>query len=227
MRPTRQAARFAVAPVGGIMCFGYRRGMQPLPQPFYARSAQVVARELLGKRLVRVLNAERVAGLIVETEAYCDADDPDLACHASANRGRPTARTAVMFGPPGHAYVYFTYGMHWMFNVVTGEEGLANAVLVRALEPVEGEHLMAQHRGRPRREWTNGPAKLTEALAIDKALHGANLFAPDGVIGIEDAPAVPDSAVRVGPRIGLGKTPEPWLSMPWRFWVAGNPFVSR
>ncbi len=201
--------------------------MALLPQSFYARPARIVARDLLGKRLVRILDGERIAGLIVETEAYCDADVPDLACHARANNGRPTARTAVMFGPPGHAYIYFTYGMHWMFNVVTGEEGQANAVLLRALEPVEGEWLMAQHRQRSRPEWTNGPAKLTQALAISRALHGANLFAPDGVIGIEDGSPVAATAVRTGPRIGLGKTPEPWLSIPWRYWVAGNPFVSR
>jgi DNA-3-methyladenine glycosylase len=201
--------------------------MQPLPQAFYARPARIVARELLGKRLVRLLDGERLSGIVVETEAYCDGDAPDLACHATANKGRPTARTEVMFGPAGHVYVYFTYGMHWMFNVVTGAEGVANAVLIRALEPVEGELVMAKHRQRPRSEWTNGPAKLARALMIDKTLHGANLSAPDGVIGIENGRRVPPSAVGTGPRIGLGKTPEPWLSIPWRFWIEGNPFVSR
>jgi DNA-3-methyladenine glycosylase len=201
--------------------------MQPLSHSFYARPARIVARELLGKRLVRLLDGERLSGIIVETEAYCDGDAPDLACHATANKGRPTARTQVMFGPAGHVYVYFTYGMHWMFNVVTGVEGVANAVLIRALEPVEGEWLMAQHRQRPRAEWTNGPAKLTQALSIDHAVHGANLFEPGGVIRIEDGVSVPAATIGVGPRIGLGKTPEPWLSMPWRFWIEGNPFVSR
>lgn len=201
--------------------------MIQLPQSFYDRPARTVARDLLGKRLVRVLDGERISGTIVETEAYCDSDEPDLACHATVNNGRPTARTAVMFGPPGHAYVYFTYGMHWMFNVVTGSEGVANAVLVRALEPVEGEFLIARHRERPRGEWTNGPAKLTRALAIDGSLHGANLCEGGGVITVEDAPPIPAATISVGPRIGLGKTPEPWLSMPWRYWVEGNPFVSR
>lgn len=201
--------------------------LAPLPQSFYARSACEVARALLGKRLVRLLDGERIAGMIVETEAYCDGGAPDLACHATANQYRPTARTAVMFGPPGHAYVYFTYGMHWMFNVVAGREGQASGVLVRALEPLEGEFFMARHRNRPRRDWTSGPAKLTKALAIDRALHGANLFDPTGVLAIEDGPPVDPARVCTGPRIGLGKTPEPWLSMPWRYWLDGNPFVSR
>lgn len=198
-----------------------------MPQSFYARSACAVAQALLGKRLVRLLEGERLSGMIVETEAYCDGGAPDLACHATANRYRPTRRTAVMFGPPGHAYVYFTYGMHWMFNVVTGSEGEAGAVLVRALEPLEGDFFMARRRSRPRPEWANGPAKLTQALAIDGALHGANLFDPDGVIFIEDGPPIDLEQICSGPRIGLGKTPEPWLSMPWRYWIDGNPFVSR
>ncbi|MDT8307761.1 MAG: DNA-3-methyladenine glycosylase [Anaerolineae bacterium] len=201
--------------------------MIQLPQSFYERLARTVARDLLGKRLVRLIAGERISGIIVETEAYCDSDEPDLACHATVNKGRPTARTAVMFGPPGHAYVYFTYGMHWMFNVVTGREGVANAVLVRALEPVEGEFLIARHRERPRPQWTNGPAKLAQALGIDGSLHGANLYEPGGVISIEDAPPIPVSAIAIGPRIGLGKTPEPWLSVPWRYWIEGNTFVSR
>jgi DNA-3-methyladenine glycosylase len=107
--------------------------MRILPQDFYARPARVVAPELLGKKLVRMWNDQRIAGLIVETEAYCDADEPDLACHGDrANNGRPTSRTEVMFGPAGYSYIYFTYGMHWMFNIVTGETGQANAVLIRA-----------------------------------------------------------------------------------------------
>jgi DNA-3-methyladenine glycosylase len=200
-----------------------------LQRPFYERPARTVARALLGKRLVRLFQGERLAGMIVETEAYCDADEPDLACHGDrANNGRPTARTAVMFGPPGFAYVYFTYGLHWMFNVVTGRAGEANAVLIRALEPVEGEAIMAdRRRGLPRSEWTNGPAKLAQALAIDKSLNGANLCAPEGVIWLEDAPAVDPAAIAVGPRIGLGQTPDPWLSAPWRFWLRDNPFVSQ
>lgn len=204
-----------------------------LPRPFFARPARVVAQALLGKRLVRRLvhpdQTETVlSGIIVETEAYCDSDEPDLACHGTRNKGRPTLRTAVMFGPAGHAYIYFTYGIHWMFNVVTGRPGEANAVLIRALEPVSGEAVMARLRhGRSRGEWTDGPAKLAQALAIDRSLNGANLCDPSGVLWIEDGPPLVESAVSSGPRIGLGKTPEPWYSLPWRYWVRGNQFVSR
>jgi DNA-3-methyladenine glycosylase len=204
--------------------------MMQLPQEFYARPARRVAVDLLGKRLVRLVDGRRVGGIIVETEAYCDGDELDLACHGDrANNGRPTPRTQVMFGPAGFAYVYFTYGMHWMFNIVTGAADEANAVLVRALEPVEGEEIMVLNRGgkRPRMELTNGPAKLAQALVIDRKLNGANLFRPDGVIWLEDGPSFAPELLGVGPRVGLGKTPEPWYSMPWRYWVKGNVFVSR
>ncbi len=200
-----------------------------LPQEYFARRAQRVGADLLGKRLVRLHDGQRLSGFIVETEAYCDSQEPDLACHGDrANGGRPTQRTAVMFGPAGRAYVYFTYGMHWMFNVVTGEPGISNAVLIRALEPDEGPDIMAVLRGgRKRSEWTNGPAKLAQALAIDKTMNGADLCHPDSQIWVEDTLQVTMDQVERGPRVGLGNTPEPWLSMPWRFWIKGNEFVSR
>ena len=201
-----------------------------LSQLFYARSARTVAVALLGKRLVRRCNGQRVSGIIVETEAYCDHEtERDLACHGDrANNGRPTERTAVMFGPPGYAYVYFTYGMHWMFNVVTGEPGAANAVLVRALEPVEGLDLMREWRnGRAHAQLTNGPAKLAQALAIDKSQNRANLCAADSVVWIETDREIAPDAVATGPRVGLGQTPEPWYSMPWRYWLKDNQFVSK
>jgi len=203
--------------------------MSRLPQTFYAQSARTVAQALLGKKLVRQLNGRFLSGIIVETEAYCDGEERDLACHGErVNNAQPTPRTAVMFGPAGFAYVYFTYGIHWLFNVVTGQEGNPNAVLVRALEPVDGIEQMIEHRGkRPLAQLTNGPAKLTQALAIGESHNGANLCRPDGVIWIDDAPAVPQSQIAVGPRIGLGKTPEPWYSIPWRYWLADNPFVSK
>jgi DNA-3-methyladenine glycosylase len=199
------------------------------PPEFYSQNARTVAQALLGQRLVRLVDGQRVAGIIVETEAYCDhPTEPDLACHGDrANNGRPTPRSAVMFGPAGHAYVYFTYGMHWMFNVVTGQTGQANAVLVRALEPVEGVDFMAGQRKRPYAELTNGPAKLAQALTIDKSLNGANLYRPDSVIWLEPDRSVDQSAIARGPRIGLGQTPEPWYSMPWRYWLEGNTFVSK
>ena len=208
-----------------------------LPRSFFARGARVVAQELLGKRLVRQDNGRCLSGIVVETEAYCAADVPDLACHGDrANKGRPTARTAVMFGPPGHAYVYFTYGVHWMFNVVTGQDGEANAVLIRALEPVAGMDVMTGNRnGRSHIELTNGPAKLAQALAIDKSLNGANLCVEDGVIWFAEASAeapagvsaIDPSQICTGPRIGMGTTPEPWFSMPWRYWLAENRYVSK
>lgn len=202
-----------------------------LAAAFFARPAQQVAPELLGKRLVRCLpNGRFLSGLIVETEAYGDADGQDMACHGDrANNGRPTPRTAVMFGPAGVAYVYFTYGMHWLFNIVTGQPGQAGAVLIRALEPVDGVEEMRERRnGRSFRQLTNGPAKLTQALAIDQALNGVNLCDPEGVIWLEDAPSAAREAICAGPRIGLGhNTPEPWLSVPWRFWLRDNPCVSR
>ncbi len=202
--------------------------MQSLPQSFYARSARQVAAELLGKRLVRLLDGKRVSGIIVETEAYCDSDERDLACHGDrANDGRPTARTRMMFGPAGYAYVYFTYGMHWMFNVVTGNEGEANAVLIRALEPNEGIEIMRSLRQRFDSELTNGPAKLAQALAIGKTLNGVSLFESNGVIWIEDGIQIAQEEISTGPRIGLGQTPEPWFSMPWRYWIRDHSSVSR
>ena len=142
-----------------------------LPVSFYARDACLVAQDLLGKKLVSDVSGVKTAGLIVETEAYCafHPDGADLACHASKNNGHPTPRTAVMFGPAGYSYVYLNYGIHWLFNVVTGNEGIAGAVLIRGLEPMIGEDVMAERRPRvDRTNWTNGPAKLTKALKIDK-----------------------------------------------------------
>lgn len=200
-----------------------RKRIAPMGAEFYSLGTLDVARALLGKRLVRVLGGARLAGRIVEVEAYIGQDD--LACHARAGR---TARNAVMYGPPGRAYVYFTYGMHWMLNVVTEREGWPAAVLIRALEPLEGAEVMRRNRGRPdAQDLCLGPARLTQALGVDRALNGADLGAPEGVLWIEDAPPVDRGHVVAAPRIGLGKTPEPWLSKPWRFYIAGNPFVSR
>jgi DNA-3-methyladenine glycosylase len=200
-----------------------------LARSFYARPARVVAVDLLGKRLVRLIDGERVSGMIVETEAYCDAEgERDLACHGDrVNNGRPTPRTAVMFGPAGFSYVYFTYGMHWMFNIVTGSEQEASAVLVRALEPAEGLGVMHALRRRPEAELTNGPAKLAQALGISGVDNGRDLCDPDGLIWIENDRQIAVGDVASGPRIGLGKTPEPWLSVPWRYWLRGNRYVSR
>jgi DNA-3-methyladenine glycosylase len=192
-----------------------------LGREFYQQPTLQMARDLLGKRLVRVLNGQRLSGIIVETEAYIG--EADGACHAS--RGR-TARTEVMYGPPGHAYVYFIYGMHHCFNVVTEEEGFPAAVLIRALEPLEGLERMRRHRpGRPDDQLTNGPGKLCAALAIDRTLNGVDLCISQ-VFFIEEGRTVADEEIATGPRIGI-RSDEVARSRPWRFYIKGNRCVSR
>jgi DNA-3-methyladenine glycosylase len=184
---------------------------QILPRSFYDRSTLIVARELLGARLVRILDGIRLAGIIVEAEAY--VGEADLGCHARAGR---TQRNAVMYGPPGHAYVYFTYGMHWMLNAVTEREGFPAAVLLRAIQPVEGVETIARRRdGRD----TLGPAKLTQALGVERALNGADLTSRSAGLWIEAGEPVAEENVITGPRVGLYTVPEPWKSLPWRFRV--------
>jgi DNA-3-methyladenine glycosylase len=179
------------------------------PRNFYDRPTLQVARDLIGSRLVRILDGVKSAGLITETEAYIGEED--LACHAKAGR---TPRTAVMYGAPGHAYVYFTYGNHWMLNIVTEREGFPAAVLIRAIHAVEGvEAILQRRQGRD----TLGPGKLCQALGIDKGLNGADVTVTTGGLWIEEGISVPEALVVTGPRIGLNKTPEPWLSKPWRF----------
>ena len=194
-----------------------------LPRSFFDRPTQVVARELLGCRLLRRLGGTLLAGAIVETEAYIG--ERDLACHAKAGR---TARTAIMYGPPGFAYVYFTYGMHWMLNLVTEAEGFPAAVLIRAFEPLEGIARMQDRRGgKPLSQLASGPARLTQALEIGREENGLDCCRPDSPLTLARGSAVPPSSVAATPRIGLGRTPEPWLSKPWRFTIRGNGFVSR
>ncbi|CAG0934865.1 Putative 3-methyladenine DNA glycosylase [Thermoflexales bacterium] len=194
-----------------------------LTRSFYNHPTRQLAQALLGCRLVRRWQGQRLSGLIVETEAYIG--ETDLACHARAGR---TARTAVMYGQPGRAYVYFTYGMHWMLNVVSEAEHFPAAVLIRALEPQEGLDVMQQHRPVPRPiELCRGPAKLTQALRIDRALNGVDLCSRHSELWIESGVPVPARGVGRGPRVGLGNTPEPWKSKPWRYWVKDNPFVSK
>jgi DNA-3-methyladenine glycosylase len=196
---------------------------QPLPRDFYARPTRTVARELLGCLLVRQWNGVRLSGVIVEAEAYIG--ESDLACHAKAGK---TQRTAVMYGQAGFAYVYFTYGMHWMLNVVTEERDFPAAVLLRAIEPLEGIEEMRRLRGgKDLRQLGKGPACLTQALGITRTENGLDLCTCDSGLWIEGGEAITRRKVAVSPRIGLGKTPEPWLSKPWRYSVAGSPFVSR
>lgn len=184
-----------------------------LPRDFYNRPTLTVACELIGTRLVRILDGVKLVGLITETEAYIS--QKDLACHAKAGL---TPRTAPMFGEPGHAYVYFTYGNHWMLNAVTEREGFPAAVLIRAIQPIEGADIMLKKRqGRD----TFGPGKLTQALGITKSENQADLTETASGLWIEAGVQVPNSRVTKGPRVGLNSTPEPWLSKPWRFLVKG------
>ncbi len=184
-----------------------------LPRTFYDRPTLSVARQLLGARLIRILNGTKLVGLITEAEAYIG--EKDLGCHAKAGL---TPRTRVMYGPPGHAYVYFTYGNHWMLNVVTEHEGFPAAVLIRAIQPLEGIRLIAERRnGRD----TSGPGKLTQALSITKEANGIDLTSRMSPLRIEKGFRIPDSAVTIGPRVGLNNVPEPWKSKPWRFLIHG------
>jgi DNA-3-methyladenine glycosylase len=187
-----------------------------LDRDFFDRSTLVVARALLGQRLVRLEGGDlRTSGLIVETEAYIGTED--LGCHAKAGR---TPRNETMWGPPGYAYVYFTYGMHWMLNFVTEPDGYPAAVLIRSLVPSEGLERIRQRRsGRTDSLLTNGPAKLCQALAVDRSMDGADLCHPASTLFVEAESPIPDAHVRIGPRVGLNKVPEPWKSIPWRFRV--------
>ena len=185
--------------------------MKLLPRDFFDRPTLTVARELIGTRLVRILDGAKLVGLITETEAYIS--EKDLACHAKAGL---TPRTSVMYGEPGHAYVYFTYGNHWMLNVVTEKEGFPAAVLIRAIQPMEGVEIMMERR---QERDTFGPGKLCQAMGIDKAENGVDLTQPTYGLWIEAGIQVPNSLVTKSPRVGLNNTPEPWLSKPWRFKV--------
>lgn len=189
-----------------------------LSRRFFARPSPVVARALVGRVLVRDHPVDgRLAGRIVEAEAYQE-DDP-----ASHSYRGPTPRNGVMFGEAGHAYVYFTYGMHFCMNVVTGRVGEGSAVLIRALAPLEGIEAMVARRGTSEPHLLcAGPARLCEALAIDRGLDGASLVDPHAPLWIERGRAVPEDRISVGPRIGIRRGVE----RPWRFWVTGDPNVS-
>ena len=211
---------------------GAASALRPLPPAFYARPADEVARDLLGAVLVSTTGGALVSGRIVETEAYLGPHD--AASHAAERTGR-TARNASMFGPPGIAYVYRIYGLHWCLNAVTGPEGYPAAVLIRALEPLEGIEVMRRRRGlRPAesaggprqrqgrdRELTRGPARLAQALGIDGALDGHRLQDPPLVLA--EGERVDPAAIAVGPRIGVTRA----VDWPLRFYIRDNPWVSR
>lgn len=193
-----------------------RRPGRVLPRRFYHRDPTEVAPELLNK-ILAVADGRR--GRIVETEAYRGADDPAAHTH----RGR-TPRTEVMFGPPGHLYVYFSYGMHWCCNAVCDAPGVGAGVLIRAIEPLAGIEAIRAARPRARREveLTSGPGRLTQALGIDGSHNGVDIARPRSPVRILDDGTPPPDRPVAGPRVGISRAVEE----PWRWYVAGSPFVS-
>jgi DNA-3-methyladenine glycosylase len=194
------------------------RAGRPLPRSFFARPSTVVAPDLLGRVLVRTLpSGVRLVVRLVEAEAYQE-DDP-----ASHSFRGPTARSRVMFGRPGHLYVYFTYGMHFCMNVVTGGAGEGSAVLLRAAEPLEGLDEMRARRGvGDPRSLCSGPGRLCQALGVDRADNGADLVRGSGLRLHEGSPVAIDR-IAVSTRVGIRHAVE----RPWRFFARDDPFVSR
>ncbi|MBD3168735.1 MAG: DNA-3-methyladenine glycosylase [candidate division Zixibacteria bacterium] len=187
-----------------------------LPESFYNRDTVNVARELIGKVLIRKIGGQVLSGRIVETEAYIAEHDP--ACHAYSGK---TKRNEVMFGPPGFAYVYFTYGMHYCLNFVTEPDGVAAAVLIRALEPLEGIEIMKSNRNQEDiKNLCSGPAKLTQAMEIDRSINGIKLNGSDIVVRES---SFNDFQVGISTRIGINKGVE----FPYRFYQKKSPFLSR
>jgi DNA-3-methyladenine glycosylase len=191
-----------------------------LPRSFYSQSTLDVASDLLGKVLVRRFEGRKLAGKIVETEAYVGPHD--LACHASKGH---TPRTAIMFGEAGHAYVYMIYGFYFCLNVVTEAVGYPAAVLIRAVEPLENVDLMRRLRNNPERDIdiASGPGKLCRAMSIDKKLNGEDLLGT--TIWIEDR-KLDSGPILTSPRVGVDYAGE-YKDKPWRFYIEGNPHVSR
>lgn len=189
-----------------------------LAAEFFARPAAVVARDLLGMTILSTVGGSPCRCRIVETEAYVGPEDE--ASHAAARIGR-TRRNEVMFGPPGHAYVYRIYGVHWCLNVVTDTTGFPAAVLIRAAEPLEGSEVAQTRRGgRPDRDLMRGPGNLAAALGVTNVLDRHRLDEPPLVFAT--GVAVADEAVRIGPRIGVSRAAD----LPLRFWISGCEWVS-
>jgi len=185
---------------------------------FFKGSTEEVAKKLLGKILVRTYKGQKISGMIVETEAYLDEND--LASHSAVGM---TERNKAMFGEAGLAYVYFTYGMHYCFNVVTGDEGKGSAVLIRSLEPLEGIELMKKFRKQKDVHiLTNGPAKLCQALKIDKKLNGVDLKTSKEIF-IAESDQTQRFEIVTSTRIGIEKSKD----LPLRFYIKENKFVSK
>lgn len=190
---------------------------------FYCGNPAEIAQNLLGQKLVCELNGHRISGYILETEAY-DGEE-DGACHARSGK---TPRNAPLYGEPGLSYIYFTYGMHWLTNVVVRPAGQPAGVLFRSVFPEEGLSLIKERRGtQPRKLWCNGPAKLSQAFGLTGEQNGLAFYDVASPLRIERGINVPQSMVKTGPRIGINYAPEPWLSQPWRFWVEENVLLAR
>jgi len=202
-----------------------------IKKSFYNRNTLKVAREILGKFLVKKIGDKRIAGKIVETEGYVGPSD--LASHAS--RGK-TARTAPMFGPPGYAYIYLVYGLNYCFNIVTEKEDYPAAILIRAIEPAEGANIMFKNRHFDKKQklnsqvsnlkfLTNGPGKLCQALKIDKSLNTLDLT--KNTLWLEDRGVkIKPSEIVAAKRIGVDYAGK-YKNKPWRFYIRGNKFVSK
>jgi DNA-3-methyladenine glycosylase len=184
-----------------------------IKKKFYSQETIKVARKLLGKKLVRKIDGTVLSGMIVETEAYCG--EADSACHAHCGK---TPRNAIMFGHPGHAYVYFTYGMHYMLNLVTESEGNPCAVLIRAILPIAGVEEMQARRKRQGAELTNGPAKLCQAFGIDKSLNGCDLTRGEK-LWVEEYKNIQAKSIIATPRIGIDYAETEHRVALWRFLV--------
>lgn len=195
-----------------------------LPREFFARPALEVARDIVGRKLVRSTEQGTVAGIVVEAEAYSGIDDP--ASHSY--RGRRTKRNEIMWGPPGFAYVYPIYGMYLCFNVVCGKVGEPQGTFLRAVRPTEGQELMAARRGIPVldertvRQLCNGPSKLCQAFAITRAMNGADVSGEE----LHFTTGVDPGEVVAAKRVGVDYA-GPGKEWPWRFLVKGEPFVSK
>jgi len=193
-----------------------------LPREFYARDTLTVARDLLGKRLVRLDEGMRIAGCITEVEAYIGEDD-----RASHARPGLTERNAPMYGPPGYTYVYLIYGVHHCLNVVTEREGFPAAILIRALEPLEGLAIIQERRKlrHPSPALTCGPGRVCAALNIDRSLNACDLCAPDTALWIEDAMPVLETQIARSPRIGV-RGDQAALEARWRFYIRDSTWLS-
>ena len=193
----------------------YTKAMNTTAFSFLEGSAVDAAKALLGCELERIIDGRRIRVKIAETEAY---DQTDAASHSYKGK---TPRTEIMFGPAGYLYVYFTYGMHYCFNIVTGTVGEGSAVLIRAVEPIEGEEYMQALRSKMGVELSNGPAKACQALGIDKTFNGHNLRHTPFRLIVK--PALSSTLITQTPRIGISQAKD----VPWRFYITNSPYVSR